>query len=958
MGHLQPFEGRRLTGTALVADVSGFTQVEIALNAKGREGIEEFGETLHAIFDCLVHLAIESGALVLEFAGDALITFFDDADFQQTGTEAGSFLKAHSCALQMMSTMRAFPAMRLHGGIARGSMRTLHLGVQPYWDATSGEHDWRCGNLFMGSALQTAVKLLDASAKGEVLVEEGHAELSAPLRDSNLPAEFSHMGSLKWFPDFKPHPLERNTSLQALQAVPHFPDLYRTSEGSHKDGKASGLRVTLRRPSLLARAAQKATIDLDCEAQVKNTWQLVKADLEATGIAFFKYKCISAWRMHSTLTHASSHIRHTCMHHRNIFRIAPVALELFSFRDVPDLYSSAPLKRHALAVMNAVGLCIAGLSDLAKLVPVLTELGRKHLSYGVMPAHYDVVGQALIETLAAGLGAHFTPAARHSWTSVYATVAGVMKSAAQKAQDEAEEETRMTEQLGKAAQAAMASSGLFYMQKYVLRHVFAPAVRADSQRMSELRIITSLFCRVPVPIPDGDSPFDIERHNDAFIVCHECVERSGGVVNQYLWDDKGVIMKACWGMLRPTRDDRRQATLCALQLVEKLSGTQVGVACGEAFCGLVGAEGMRLGMVMFGAESVTLAARLMMKARQGSVLVSAEVRGATELHIAFEGDDEPELVLKGRDRNEPVCRPLRPLGLHRLSRAPHSTMQQVDSLTPKAFATPPHSDASDRSTSTSPDAVPSELSSRLIASIDVLSAAEADVLKCASCIGKEFETAVLEVLAGRPLPVLLRLLESLVGNGMILATDEGVYQFASAEQHAATYSLLMQRQRERLHALIASIYEFDATEVVPQHALLAQHYELAGAGSRIDAAEHHAAASMLADDAGAIVHLERAIALARHSDSVPAVTRALWLARLARLTTDVSDNLIAASALAQEALDTLAYVPQSIQVKLPKLRRGNSMPEMTKKVETNADEHAARAIAMAVLAEAETKLHQ
>jgi class 3 adenylate cyclase len=73
-----PFEGARLRGAACVVDVSGFTKLEILLNSKGRAGIEEFGETLHAIFDVLVHLVVESGGLVLEFAGDALVTFFAD----------------------------------------------------------------------------------------------------------------------------------------------------------------------------------------------------------------------------------------------------------------------------------------------------------------------------------------------------------------------------------------------------------------------------------------------------------------------------------------------------------------------------------------------------------------------------------------------------------------------------------------------------------------------------------------------------------------------------------------------------------------------------------------------------------------------------------------------------------------------------------------------------------------
>ena len=69
-------------------------------------------------------------------------------------------------------------------------------------------------------------------------------------------------------------------------------------------------------------------------------------------------------------------------------------LQLFSFRDQPNLFDSQALKDHAVKVMRAVGGAVAGLSDVAKLIPVLSMLGKKHLAYGVMPEHYDVVGQA------------------------------------------------------------------------------------------------------------------------------------------------------------------------------------------------------------------------------------------------------------------------------------------------------------------------------------------------------------------------------------------------------------------------------------------------------------------------------------------------------------------------------------------------------------------------------------
>ena len=66
------------------------------------------------------------------------------------------------------------------------------------------------------------------------------------------------------------------------------------------------------------------------------------------------------------------------------------------------------MKAHALKVMQTVDVAVKGLADLDKLVPVLQGLGKKHVPYGVLPEHYEVVGQALLATLAGGLGAEWT----------------------------------------------------------------------------------------------------------------------------------------------------------------------------------------------------------------------------------------------------------------------------------------------------------------------------------------------------------------------------------------------------------------------------------------------------------------------------------------------------------------------------------------------------------------------
>jgi len=46
---------------------------------------------------------------------------------------------------------------------------------------------------------------------------------------------------------------------------------------------------------------------------------------------------------------------------KNIFTIAPEALELFSFRNEPNLYDSLTLKAHGVNVVNTVCKAVAGL---------------------------------------------------------------------------------------------------------------------------------------------------------------------------------------------------------------------------------------------------------------------------------------------------------------------------------------------------------------------------------------------------------------------------------------------------------------------------------------------------------------------------------------------------------------------------------------------------------------------
>lgn len=88
------------------------------------------------------------------------------------------------------------------------------------------------------------------------------------------------------------------------------------------------------------------------------------------------------------------------------------------------------LQGHKL--MSMLQLLVNGLNDLPleDVRPIVAQLGRDHVHYGAKMAHYEAVGDALIWTLAQGLGSEFTPEVKAAWLELYVLLANVMKEAA------------------------------------------------------------------------------------------------------------------------------------------------------------------------------------------------------------------------------------------------------------------------------------------------------------------------------------------------------------------------------------------------------------------------------------------------------------------------------------------------------------------------------------------------
>ena len=115
--------------------------------------------------------------------------------------------------------------------------------------------------------------------------------------------------------------------------------------------------------------------------------------------------------------------------------IADTAAELFYgqlFTLDPALKPlfKSDIKEQGQKLMKMIGAAVNGLDNLPALVPVVQDLGKRHVPYGVKVEHYDTVGSALLWTLEKGLGPDFTPAVKDAWATVYGILAGTMKEAA------------------------------------------------------------------------------------------------------------------------------------------------------------------------------------------------------------------------------------------------------------------------------------------------------------------------------------------------------------------------------------------------------------------------------------------------------------------------------------------------------------------------------------------------
>lgn len=103
-----------------------------------------------------------------------------------------------------------------------------------------------------------------------------------------------------------------------------------------------------------------------------------------------------------------------------LFEIAPRVKPLFK----------GDMKEQGRKLMATLGTVVASLDNLGPILPVASDLAKRHVGYGVKAADYGDVGAALLWTLEKGLGTAWTPQAKSAWTAAYTTLSTFMISEA------------------------------------------------------------------------------------------------------------------------------------------------------------------------------------------------------------------------------------------------------------------------------------------------------------------------------------------------------------------------------------------------------------------------------------------------------------------------------------------------------------------------------------------------
>ena len=94
--------------------------------------------------------------------------------------------------------------------------------------------------------------------------------------------------------------------------------------------------------------------------------------------------------------------------------------------DAKPLFAETTMDQQEQKLLAALALVMEHLREPEALTPLLKHLGERHLAYQVTPDHFELGGEALLETLRLFLGNQWTPELEAAWAEAYTGIVAVM----------------------------------------------------------------------------------------------------------------------------------------------------------------------------------------------------------------------------------------------------------------------------------------------------------------------------------------------------------------------------------------------------------------------------------------------------------------------------------------------------------------------------------------------------
>ena len=138
---------------------------------------------------------------------------------------------------------------------------------------------------------------------------------------------------------------------------------------------------------------------------------------------------------------------------------------------------------------------------------------------------------------------------------------------------------------------------------------------------------------------------NLEMMQKAFLACYQPLQRYGGMLRQFLMDDKGMVAIL---VFTGKESNSTYACRCALDVNAEMKkqsiACSIGVASGRVFCGPVGCP-LRCEYAFVG-DSVNLSARLMCKADTYTIITDRSTADSASRSIQFR--EHGSMSIKGK----------------------------------------------------------------------------------------------------------------------------------------------------------------------------------------------------------------------------------------------------------------------------------------------------------------------